>query len=143
MEFSNKSRQSLIPNFLYSSSASTKRLVDLDNLAPNQNSASQISSSPYASLPERGVTMSSSSKRKLVIEAPSESGKVAMYSPAYYAICTVSGCLSTGLTHMAVTPMDVVKCNMQVPLSISHFSLSLSLSLSLNIYIYIFTVFSP
>ncbi|KAM7480200.1 hypothetical protein LguiA_028413 [Lonicera macranthoides] len=109
MEISNKSCQPLIPNFLYSSSASTKRLAHLDNWPTNQNSVSQILSSP-----ERRVTMSSSSKRKFVIEAPSESGKVAMYSPAYYAVCTLSGGLSTGLTHTAVTPIDLVKCNMQI-----------------------------
>lgn len=49
-----------------------------------------------------------------VIPSPSEPSKIAMYSPAYYATCTVGGMLATGPTHMAVTPLDVVKCNMQI-----------------------------
>ncbi|ONM37109.1 hypothetical protein ZEAMMB73_Zm00001d043148 [Zea mays] len=37
-----------------------------------------------------------------------------MYSPAFYAACTAGGIASCGLTHMAVTPLDLDKCNMQV-----------------------------
>lgn len=33
---------------------------------------------------------------------------------AYYAKCMVGGALACGLTHAAVTPLDVTKCNMQV-----------------------------
>ena len=32
----------------------------------------------------------------------------------YYAKCVVGGILSCGITHTAITPLDVVKCNMQV-----------------------------
>mmetsp|Transcript_57681 Transcript_57681/g.141465 ORF Transcript_57681/g.141465 Transcript_57681/m.141465 type:complete len:335 (+) Transcript_57681:99-1103(+) len=32
----------------------------------------------------------------------------------YYSKCMVGGALSCGLTHTAVTPLDVTKCNMQV-----------------------------
>jgi len=32
----------------------------------------------------------------------------------YYAACCFAGVLSCGLTHLAVTPLDVAKCNMQV-----------------------------
>ncbi|CAG9467006.1 unnamed protein product [Pedinophyceae sp. YPF-701] len=39
---------------------------------------------------------------------------IALYSPKYYGACSVGGMLACGLTHMAVTPLDVVKCNMQV-----------------------------
>ena len=46
------------------------------------------------------------------IQAPNE--KIEMYSPAFYATCTAGGIASCGLTHMAVTPLDLVKCNMQV-----------------------------
>ncbi|GFZ03935.1 phosphate transporter 3;2 [Actinidia rufa] len=53
-------------------------------------------------------------KKSFVIPAPSEPGKIEMYSPAYLAACAASGMLSTGLTHTAVTPLDVVKCNMQI-----------------------------
>jgi len=33
---------------------------------------------------------------------------------AYYGKCVVGGILSCGITHTAITPLDVVKCNMQV-----------------------------
>ncbi|KAL3731018.1 hypothetical protein ACJRO7_027963 [Eucalyptus globulus] len=36
------------------------------------------------------------------------------FSPGYYGICTAGGMLSAGATHLAVTPLDVLKVNMQV-----------------------------
>ncbi|CAN6688312.1 unnamed protein product [Malus baccata var. baccata] len=36
------------------------------------------------------------------------------FSPAYYGLCTVGGMLSAGATHLAITPLDVLKVNMQV-----------------------------
>ncbi|KAL9670262.1 hypothetical protein QQ045_007813 [Rhodiola kirilowii] len=56
----------------------------------------------------------SATRRSFVVPAPSEPGKIEMYSPAFYAACTVGGILSCGLTHMTVTPLDLVKCNMQI-----------------------------
>jgi len=46
------------------------------------------------------------------IPAAAEGG-IKMYSPAFYAACAFGGVLSCGLTHTMVTPLDVVKCNMQ------------------------------
>ncbi|KAL2505503.1 Mitochondrial phosphate carrier protein 3 [Abeliophyllum distichum] len=57
---------------------------------------------------------SSAPNKSFMIPAPSEPGKIEMYSPQFYAACTVGGILSCGLTHMAVTPLDLVKCNMQI-----------------------------
>lgn len=37
-----------------------------------------------------------------------------IHDNAYYAKCMIAGVLSCGLTHTAITPLDVVKCNMQV-----------------------------
>ncbi|KAK8587506.1 hypothetical protein V6N12_021994 [Hibiscus sabdariffa] len=37
-----------------------------------------------------------------------------MYSPAFYGACTMGGILSCGLTHTGVTPLDLIKCNMQI-----------------------------
>lgn len=34
-------------------------------------------------------------------------------SPTYFALCGLGGILSCGLTHAAVTPVDMVKCNAQ------------------------------
>ncbi|XP_059654130.1 mitochondrial phosphate carrier protein 1, mitochondrial-like [Cornus florida] len=36
------------------------------------------------------------------------------FSAGYYGICTVGGMLSAGTTHLAITPLDVLKVNMQV-----------------------------
>ncbi|ONK79813.1 uncharacterized protein A4U43_C01F10330 [Asparagus officinalis] len=37
-----------------------------------------------------------------------------VFSPEYYAVCAVGGMLSAGTTHLAITPLDVLKVNMQV-----------------------------
>lgn len=36
------------------------------------------------------------------------------FSPGYYGLCTVGGMFSAGTTHLAITPLDVLKVNMQV-----------------------------
>ncbi|KAL9674559.1 hypothetical protein QQ045_030831 [Rhodiola kirilowii] len=36
------------------------------------------------------------------------------FSAGYYGICTVGGMLSAGASHLAITPLDVLKVNMQV-----------------------------
>lgn len=36
----------------------------------------------------------------------------------YYKICTLGGMLSAGTTHLLITPLDVLKVNMQVVLSV-------------------------
>jgi len=42
-----------------------------------------------------------------------EKKKIAMYSNEFFATCAIGGVASCGLTHLLVTPLDVVKCNMQ------------------------------
>lgn len=39
---------------------------------------------------------------------------IPLYSGQFYAACAFGGALACGLTHAAVTPLDVVKCNMQI-----------------------------
>ncbi|KAB1217522.1 Mitochondrial phosphate carrier protein 3, mitochondrial [Morella rubra] len=98
------SRKSLIPSFLYSSSPLPKKtmLFDFDTLTtPRATNANGLPSIP-----------SSSSTKSFVVPAPKE--KIEMYSPSFYAACTFGGILSCGLTHTAVTPLDLVKCNMQI-----------------------------
>ncbi|KAK7747779.1 Cu/Pi carrier [Diatrype stigma] len=46
--------------------------------------------------------------------AQSKSSKIELYSPNYYAACTFGGLLACGLTHTAVTPLDLVKTRRQV-----------------------------
>ncbi|KAK6153899.1 hypothetical protein DH2020_013538 [Rehmannia glutinosa] len=52
-------------------------------------------------------------KRDFLIPAPKES-RIEMFSPAYFAASAAGGLVSCGVTHTAVTPLDVVKCNMQI-----------------------------
>ncbi|KAF5961504.1 hypothetical protein HYC85_002713 [Camellia sinensis] len=112
MAFSENSRQSLIPSFLYSSSSSSKALI-LEKMTFSSNP--NLCSSPASSSPSaNGTEGLSSSHKSFVIPAPSEPRKIELYSPQYYAACTVGGILSCGLTHTAVTPLDLVKCNMQI-----------------------------
>ncbi|KAK7367176.1 hypothetical protein VNO80_09185 [Phaseolus coccineus] len=44
-------------------------------------------------------------------------------TPRYYAICGIGGMLSAGTTHLAITPLDVLKVNMQVH-PIKYYSIS-------------------
>ncbi|XP_057251125.1 mitochondrial phosphate carrier protein 3, mitochondrial [Beta vulgaris subsp. vulgaris] len=81
---SNKSSP-LIPSFLYTSSSSSPSL---------SSSSCEVS------------------RESIMVAAPSE--KIKMYSPTFYAACTAGGIFSCGLTHMVVTPLDLVKCNMQI-----------------------------
>jgi len=43
---------------------------------------------------------------------------VELYSAKYYGYCAVGGALCCGLTHAAVTPLDVIKCNLQTNSSV-------------------------
>ncbi|KNC49292.1 uncharacterized protein AMSG_05289 [Thecamonas trahens ATCC 50062] len=40
-------------------------------------------------------------------------GKIVPFSAKYFVACSIGGILSCGLTHTAITPLDLVKCNMQ------------------------------
>ena len=103
-------RASLIPSFVYSPpSLSSRGLIDVESPFL-MSSASFSHSSVSSSARNEGIV-----KKDFAIPAPNEpTGKIKMFSPAYYAACTAGGIFSCGLTHMAVTPLDLVKCNMQV-----------------------------
>jgi len=47
-------------------------------------------------------------------KAQAKTGHIELYSPKYYAACVFGGLLACGLTHTAVTPLDLVKCRLQV-----------------------------
>jgi len=51
---------------------------------------------------------------KASAKAQAKAGKIELYSAKYYAACTFGGLLACGLTHTAVTPLDLVKCRRQV-----------------------------
>ncbi|KAK4216057.1 mitochondrial carrier domain-containing protein [Rhypophila decipiens] len=47
-------------------------------------------------------------------KAQAATGKIELYSGKYYAACTFGGLLACGVTHTAVTPLDLVKTRRQV-----------------------------
>ncbi|ORY15053.1 mitochondrial phosphate carrier protein [Clohesyomyces aquaticus] len=47
-------------------------------------------------------------------KAQAKAGAIELYSPKYYAACTLGGIMACGITHTAVTPLDLVKCRRQV-----------------------------
>ncbi|KAK9080575.1 hypothetical protein SSX86_000333 [Deinandra increscens subsp. villosa] len=95
------SRNSMIPSFLYSSSL--KNGFNFDQVTANRRKSTDL-------VP----ASSDAAKRRFLVAAPSEPGKIELFSPAYYAACTAGGTLACGITHTAITPLDVVKCNMQI-----------------------------
>ena len=61
------------------------------------------------------VIVKKPSEKRLVSAAALEPGASCEFgSPKYYALCGFGGLLSCGLTHTAVTPLDLVKCRLQV-----------------------------
>ncbi|KAL9612589.1 MAG: hypothetical protein Q9167_002840 [Letrouitia subvulpina] len=46
--------------------------------------------------------------------ARAKTGEIELYSLKYYSACTFGGLIACGLTHTAVTPLDLVKCRRQV-----------------------------
>ena len=70
-----------------------------------------------ASVIEDAKTTSKDALRKAEAEVKANlprKGGIEMYSPTYYAACTLGGILACGTTHTFVTPLDVVKCRRQV-----------------------------
>lgn len=52
--------------------------------------------------------------QKASAAAQAKAGNIELYSGKYYAACTFGGLMACGLTHWAVTPLDLVKCRRQV-----------------------------
>ena len=46
--------------------------------------------------------------------AQAKAGAIPLYSAKFYGACTAGGVLACGMTHTAVTPLDLVKCRRQV-----------------------------
>jgi solute carrier family 25 phosphate transporter 3 len=89
----------MIPSSLYSPAGMSSTML-------GQQATASFSSSPV-------VQERPQAAKQFMIPAPAEKKKIELYSPEFYRACTIGGILSCGLTHTAVTPLDVVKCNMQ------------------------------
>nr|PNR51347.1 hypothetical protein PHYPA_010533 [Physcomitrium patens] len=110
----------MVPAFLYSTVARRTGISALpslfqtmtteasSNVAPAYTSSSLFKQVASAAKTSTGVASS------VMVPSPSEPGKIVMFSGEYYRACAVGGMMCCGLTHMGVTPIDVVKCNMQI-----------------------------
>ena len=96
--------------------------MNRDLYAPSARALAALGAAPAApvaySVKESAPAPSQSRKnflagRGFAASAPQEPGKIVMYSPEFYAACTAGGIVACGATHTAVTPLDIVKCNMQ------------------------------
>ncbi|CAA7405174.1 unnamed protein product [Spirodela intermedia] len=104
-------RRSVIPRFLYcpaSAAVGTTKSLVFDGflLARDGGATASLPSSPSPEPPN------DEAPEQFLVPAPKE--KIELYSPQFYAACTAGGIASCGLTHTAVTPLDLVKCNMQI-----------------------------
>jgi len=69
------------------------------------------------SVSERANKLSEEASQELAkasAKAQKKVGGIELYSPKYYAACTLGGLLACGVTHTGVTPLDLVKCRRQV-----------------------------
>lgn len=57
--------------------------------------------------------------RKALCSSPqspssNSTGLVPFGSPKFYVLCGMGGSICCGFTHLVITPLDIVKCRMQV-----------------------------
>nr|QKK35449.1 mitochondrial Pic2 [Starmerella bombicola] len=88
-------------------------------------SASQLKSSFGSAMPNYWVSSAEEKAHKAVDFVEEEVARVVkphhavpMYSAEYFKYCTLGGIFACGPTHATVTPLDLVKCRMQVDSSL-------------------------
>lgn len=87
--------------------------MGLRDLLPGSLYASKMDSNS-AAVPSLASGSSTWTAPRPFVASAAEKKPIEMYSQEFYTTCAIGGWLSCGLTHMAVTPLDVVKCNMQI-----------------------------
>ncbi|BDA47675.1 phosphate carrier protein, mitochondrial [Coccomyxa sp. Obi] len=105
----------LLPDSLYSVDSRSPALLSSSSVSisrSERNAVPTVFSASESTMAQKFRAGASPSGMPL-IPAASEK-KIQLYSRDFYAACTLGGVLSCGLTHTAVTPLDVVKCNMQI-----------------------------
>ncbi|KAL2608224.1 hypothetical protein R1flu_026797 [Riccia fluitans] len=84
---------------------------------PSSSAQSQSEQNPVRNSKQPGRFESRGVGSKFMIPSFSESlgfGGIELYSPKYFLTCALGGMLCCGITHGGMTPVDVVKCNMQI-----------------------------
>jgi len=86
---------------------------------------SQLKASFGAAMPQYFVNSAEEKAEKALQSAEAEVGKlvkptepIPLYSYEYFKYCTIGGIIACGPTHASVTPLDVVKCRLQVDKSL-------------------------
>jgi hypothetical protein len=91
----------------FSYAAGTFAPAQQKNKQPRKAAPSYNPAAAVAAAMSSGAGASSSAG--VVAAAPAE--PIKLYSTQYYTTCAIGGIAACGTTHMAVTPLDVVKCN--------------------------------
>lgn len=104
--------EQLLPSTLYTPGKLSPGLLSTAITRSERNAVPTVFSASESTLAQK-FRMGANPCGMPLIPAASEK-KIALYSRDYYLACTLGGVLSCGLTHTAVTPLDVVKCNMQI-----------------------------
>ncbi|XP_078447168.1 mitochondrial phosphate carrier protein 3, mitochondrial-like [Wolffia australiana] len=104
-------QDSILTRFLYcpaSATVGTSRSLVFESILIAGNKTISTSLPLSSSL----VSSDDRSPSQFLVSSPNK--KIELHSPLFYAACIAGGILSCGLTHMIVTPLDLVKCNMQI-----------------------------
>jgi solute carrier family 25 phosphate transporter 3 len=118
MVFAEK-RTSMVPEFLYSTKtarsgiSAPKSLFQALTAEASSNAAPAYTASSLFKQVAGAARTPAGVASPFIVPSASER-KIVMFSGEYYRACAVGGMLCCGLTHMGVTPIDVVKCNMQI-----------------------------
>lgn len=76
--------------------------------------AAENPAAPQTEPQQRGLVGSLVSQRQIAAAAVAEGESCELGSVHYFLLCGMGGVLSCGLTHTMVTPLDLVKCRIQV-----------------------------
>eukprot|EP00210_Caulerpa_lentillifera_P000564 g545.t1 len=92
----------LLPSYLYSTSSTSSVTQLFRDPSTSVKTPTMLESKPTS------TSVSTKPFIPSIVDKP-----IVLHSGRYYYYCAIGGILSCGLTHMGVTPLDVVKCNMQ------------------------------
>ncbi|EGD88463.2 hypothetical protein H113_04992 [Trichophyton rubrum MR1459] len=107
---------SIFPDSLFSSEAFVQHPYSKRGLCPGATDSPKRTPFPAWSVAEdvKRNTRPSQEVGSTGSKGSGPAGKIELYSGKYYASCIAGGILACGLTHAAVTPLDLAKCRLQV-----------------------------
>lgn len=133
LEMTASENQGLLPDYLYRSRGALSALVGIAGVSTSSPCGSRRRSTlglaqvhddvfrqfrSGTCFDERVGSTGRSTGRdglgKFMIPGISETRQIPLHTGEFYAYCAFGGVLSCGITHTGVTPLDIVKCNMQI-----------------------------